>query len=110
MENSTDGVHYHMKKKVRAQYVLSKVAYGVNTLGSPKLRTINQFCNTYHLVVHDANAFISPGNLEQNYDFPEYFFPMILLQSPAKNSSHPIFFPFALKTIESGVLDMKNIV
>ena len=101
--------HYHMKKKVRAKYVLSKVTYGVNTLGSPKLGTINQICNMYHLVVHDTNAFISPGNLEQNYDFPEYVFHMIL-QSPAKNSAHPIFFPFALKTIESGVLDIKNIV
>ena len=63
----------------------------------------------YHLVVHDANAFISPGNLEQNYDFPEYVFHM-KLQSPPKNSAQPIFFPFALKTIESGVLDRKDIV
>ena len=89
--------------------MLSKVTYGVNTLGSPKLGTIYQICNMYHLVVHDANAFISPGNLEQNYDFPEYVFHMIQ-QFPTKNSAHPIFFPFALKTIESGVLDRKDIV
>ena len=33
-----------------------------------------------------------------------------ILQSPAKNSAHPIFFPFALKTVKSSVLDMKDIV
>ena len=32
------------------------------------------------------------------------------LQSPAKNRAQPIFFRFALKNIESGVLDMKDIV
>ena len=32
------------------------------------------------------------------------------LQSNAKNSAHPIFFPFALKTVKSRVLDMKDIV
>ena len=32
------------------------------------------------------------------------------LQSHAKNSAHPIFFPFALKTVKSRVLDMKDIV
>ena len=87
MENSTDGVPLSYEKKstgpVRA----------FNTLGSPKLGAINM----YHLVVHDTNAFISPGNLEQNYDFPEYVFPMILLQSPAKKSAHPIFFRSPLK-------------
>ena len=81
MENSTDGVPLTYEKKstgpVRA----------FNTLGNPKLGAINM----YHLVVHDANAFIFPGNLEQNYDFPEYVFHMIQ-QFPAKNSAHPIFF------------------
>ena len=33
-----------------------------------------------------------------------------LLQSHAKNSAHPILFPFALKTVKSRVLDMKDIV
>ena len=30
----------------------------------------------------------------------------VQLQSPAKNSAHPIFFPFALKTVKSRVLDI----
>ena len=38
------------------------------------------------------------------------FMKATLIKSPAKNSAHPIFFPFALKTVESGVLDMKNIL
>ena len=41
-------------------------------------------------------------------DFTKLFYPILTcLQSPAKNTAHPISFPF---TAESGVLDMKDIV
>ena len=32
------------------------------------------------------------------------------VQSHAKNSTHPIFFLFALKTVKSGVLEMKDVL
>ena len=52
------------------------------------------------------------GSVEKLYrrsGLPLRFLPYTV-QSNAKNSAHPIFFPFALKTVKSRVLNMKDIV
>ena len=110
MENSTDGVPLSYEKKSTGQVRSFKSYLWGQHFGIPKagdnqsdLQYVSSCCTR-------CKCFHISWESGTELRFPRIRFSYDTTTVSRKKKCTPYFFPFALKTIESGVLDIKNIV